>query len=107
MSVSSSSTRRTTAYAYKVQYFDGAAAGHATTVNPGRTVGFLGNAGQHLLFYDAATLEEVDRVSTLQFEVNDTTLRGSTHLVWLDDSEFITAGRRLLVPLRPEPAGQG
>ena len=78
-------------YAYKVQYFDGAAAGHATTVNPGRSVGFLGNAGQHLLFYDAATLDEVDRVSTLQFEVNDTTLRGSTHLVWLDDSEFITA----------------
>jgi hypothetical protein len=78
-------------YAYKVVYFDGAAAGHATTVNPGRSVGFLGNAGQHLLFYDAATLEEVDRVSTLQFEVNDTTLRGSTHLVWIDDSEFITA----------------
>ena len=78
------------AYAYKVQYFDGAAAGHATTVNPGRTVGFLGNAGQHLLFYDAATLDEVDRVSTLQFETNDTTLRGSTHLVWLDDTEFIT-----------------
>ena len=78
-------------YAYKVQYFDGAAAGHATTVNPGRSVGFLGNAGQHLLFYDAATLDEVDRVSTLQYEVNDTTLRGSTHLVWLDDSEFITA----------------
>ena len=49
------------AYAYKVQYFDGAAAGHATTVNPGRSVGFLGNAGQHLLFYDAATLDEVDR----------------------------------------------
>ena len=78
-------------YAYKVQYFDGAAAGHATTVNPSRSVGFLGNAGQHLLFYDAATLDEVDRVSTLQYEVNDTTLRGSTHLVWLDDSEFITA----------------
>jgi hypothetical protein len=79
------------AYAYKVQYFDGAAAGHATSVNPGRTVGFLGNAGQHLLFYDAATLDEVDRISTLQFEINDTTLRGSTHLVWLDDTEFITA----------------
>ncbi len=78
-------------YAYKVQYFDGAAAGHATTVNPGRSVGFLGNAGQHLLFYDATTLDEVDRVSTLQYEVNDTTLRGSTHLVWLDDAEFITA----------------
>ncbi len=78
-------------YAYKVQYFDGAAAGHATTINPSRSVGFLGNAGQHLLFYDAATLDEVDRVSTLQYEVNDTTLRGSTHLVWLDDSEFITA----------------
>lgn len=77
-------------YAYKVRYFSGAAAGHATSVNPSGTVGFLGNAGQHLLFYDAATLEEVDRISTLRFEANDTTLRGSTHLVWLDDMQFVT-----------------
>ena len=75
--------------AYTVQYFPGAAAGHATSVTPGRTVGFLGNAGQHLLFYDETTLNEVDRVSKLQFEVNETTLRGRTHLVWLDDTEFM------------------
>jgi hypothetical protein len=78
-------------YAYKVKYFDGIAAGHAVSVNPGGTVGFLGNAGQHLLFYDPGTLEELDRVSTLRFEPNDTTIRGSTHLIWLDDMQFITA----------------
>ncbi len=54
-------------------------------------IGFLGNTGQHLLFYDLATLEEVDRVSTLRFEVPDTTIKGSTHLVWLDDTQFVTA----------------
>jgi hypothetical protein len=78
-------------YAYKVHYFDGIAAGHAVSVNPAGTVGFLGNAGQHLVFYDAHTLEELDRVSTLRFETNDTTIRGSTHLIWLDDMQFITA----------------
>jgi hypothetical protein len=78
-------------YAYKVKYFDGIAAGHAVSVNPGGTVGFLGNAGQHLVFYDANTLEELDRISTLRFEANDTTIRGSTHLIWLDDMQFITA----------------
>jgi hypothetical protein len=78
-------------YAYKIQYFDGAAAGHAVAVNPSNTVGFLGNAGQHLLFYDARTLAELDRVSTLQFEPVETSLQGSTHLVWLSDEEFITA----------------
>ena len=36
-------------------------------------------------------LEEVDRVSTLRFEVPDTTIKSSTHLVWLDDSQFLTA----------------
>ncbi|MEP6856674.1 MAG: hypothetical protein ABJA33_14450, partial [Pedococcus sp.] len=72
-------------HAYKVTYFAGASGGHAPSVDPSRRTGFLGNTGQHLLFYDLATLEETDRVSTLRFEVPDTTLKGSTHLVWLDD----------------------
>jgi hypothetical protein len=78
-------------YAYKIQYFQGMAGGHAVNVNPARTYGFLGNAGQHLLLYNAHTLEELDRVSTLRYEPNDTSIRGSTHLVWLSDEEFITA----------------
>ena len=78
-------------YAYKIKYFDGVAAGHSVSVNPDRTLGFLGNAAQHLLFYDATNLEEVGRISTLRFEPNDTTIRGSTHLVWLNNREFITA----------------
>jgi hypothetical protein len=76
-------------YAYKVKYFNGASAGHATSVSPDGTVGFLGNAGQHLVFFDARTLEEIDRISTLRYEPNDTTLRGSTHIIWLDDGRFI------------------
>lgn len=78
-------------YAYKIRYFDGVAAGHAVAINPAGTIGFLGNAGQHLLFYDATTLEEMQRISTLRFEPTTTSLHGSTHLVWLSDSEFITA----------------
>ncbi len=78
-------------YAYKIAYYDGIAAGHAVSVNPSGRVGFLGNAGQHLLFYDAKTLDEVDRVSTLRFETPNTSLQGSTHLAWLDDNTFITA----------------
>src|SRR5215470_12336028 len=78
-------------YAYKIKYYDGIAAGHAVSVNPSSTVGFLGNAGQHLLFYDAKTLDEIARVSTLSFEPTTTSIQGSTHLVWLSDTEFITA----------------
>jgi hypothetical protein len=78
-------------FAYKVKYFDGIAAGHAVSVNPSKTIGFLGNAGQHLLFYDARTLEELDRISTLRFETPDTSLQGSTHIVWVSDREFIAA----------------
>jgi hypothetical protein len=77
-------------YAYKVVYYGGAAGGHAPSVNPCRDTGFLGNMGQHLLFYDVATLDEVGRVSTLRFASPDTTIQSSTHLVWLDDSEFVT-----------------
>ncbi|WP_426566609.1 hypothetical protein ACPPVT_08750 [Angustibacter sp. McL0619] len=78
-------------HAYKITYFGGVAGGHAPTVDPARRLGFLGNTGQHLLFYDPATLDEADRVSTLRFAVPDTTIKGSTHLVWLDDTEFVTA----------------
>lgn len=78
-------------YAYKVKYYDGISAGHAVSVSPDRRIGFLGNAGQQLLFYDANTLEEIARVSTLRFEQTDHSLRGSTHLVWLDERHFITA----------------
>ena len=55
-------------HAYKIVYFDGIAGGHAVSVNPSATVGYLGNAGQHLLFYDARTLTELERISTLRFE---------------------------------------
>jgi len=78
-------------YAYKIVYYDGAAAGHAVNVNPSGIYGFLGNVGQHLIFYDAKNLDEFDRVSTLRFEQNDTSLRGSTHSIWLNKNEFITA----------------
>jgi hypothetical protein len=79
------------AHAYKVTYFKGVAGGHAVSVSPQRTAGFLGNTGQHLLFYDPASLEEADRVSTMRFEVPDHSIKASTHLVWLDDVQFVTA----------------
>ena len=78
-------------YAYKIVYHDGVAAGHAVSISPDGATGFLGNAGQHLLFYDARTLEEIDRVSTLRFEPASSSIQGSTHLVWLSADEFITA----------------
>ena len=77
-------------HAYKIVYFDGIAAGHAVSVNPSGTVGYLGNAGQHLLFYDARTLNEIERISTLRFETARTSLQGSTHVVWLSDDEIVT-----------------
>jgi hypothetical protein len=77
-------------YAFKVKYFDGAAAGHACAVSPDRKVGYLGNAGQHLLFYDANNIEENDRISTLRYETNDTTIRGCTHVVWMSNQQVLT-----------------
>jgi hypothetical protein len=79
------------AYAWKISYFDGIAGGHAVSLNPGGTLGFLGNTGQHLLVYDGADSRELARQSTLSFEPNDTSLRGSTHAVWLSEHEFIAA----------------
>src|SRR5262245_21682319 len=82
---------RDNSYAHKVRYYSGIAGGHSVSVNPSGTVGFLGNTGQHLLLYDGRSSEEITRQSTLQFETNDTSLRGSTHAVWLSEREFITA----------------
>lgn len=78
-------------YAWKICYYDGIAGGHAVSVNPSGSIGFLGNTGQHLLLYDGSDSCELDRQSTLSFEVNDTSLRGSTHAVWLSDRHFIVA----------------
>ena len=78
-------------YAYKIVYHDGIAAAHAVSVNPAGSIGFLGNAGQHLLLYDARSLREIARMSTLRYEVAGTSLQGSTHVVWLSDVEFLTA----------------
>ncbi len=77
-------------YAYKIVYYDGAAGAHAVSVNPSGTLGYLGNTGQHLLFYDASTLEEVARISTLRFETPRTSIQGSTHVVWHSDDEIVT-----------------
>ena len=77
-------------YGYKIEFFDGIAGGHTVSVNRSGTIGFLGNTGQHLLFYDARTLVEVARISTLRFETPTTSLQGSTHVVWLSDDEIVT-----------------
>ena len=78
-------------YAYKVKYYDGIAGGHAVSVNPAGTIGFLGNTGQHLLLYDTRDSADLGRQSTLRFETSDSSLRGSTHAVWLSDDVFVTA----------------
>lgn len=78
-------------YAYKISYFDGVAGGHAVSVNPGGTIGFLGNTSQQLVLYDGRNSAQLARQSTLSFETSDTSLRGSTHAVWLSDHEFVTA----------------
>ncbi|MEA3032725.1 MAG: hypothetical protein QOH86_741 [Sphingomonadales bacterium] len=78
-------------YAWKVRFYDGIGAGHAVAVNAASRLGFLGNAGQHLLLYDAETLDEVGRQSTLAFECPRSSIQGSTHLVWMGDRRFITA----------------
>ena len=31
------------------------------------------------------------RTSTLRFEIPDTAIKSSTHLIWLDEAEFITS----------------
>lgn len=78
-------------YAFRISYYDGVAAGHAVSLNPCARTGFLGNAGQHIMLYDARSGAELERISTLRFEVPKTSLNGSTHAVWLDEKRFVTA----------------
>lgn len=82
-------------YEVDVRFFDGFAGGHATQINPSGTLGYLGNLSQSLLFYRPDTLEEVARLSTLRFGAPETSYSSQTHVVWLDDTTFVTAiGRR-------------
>ncbi|WP_198540000.1 hypothetical protein [Streptomyces sp. CT34] len=78
-------------YAYRVEYYDGVAGGHALSITPDRKSGFLGNSGQQLLFYDVHSLEERERVSALRFETPDASIKSSTHMVWLDNTQGVTA----------------
>lgn len=70
--------------------YDGFSGGHATQLNPSGTVGFLGNLSQTLLFYDPSTLDEIRRFSTLRFGAGETFFASQTHVVWLDDTTFVT-----------------
>lgn len=78
-------------YSYEIKYYDGMSGGHAVSVSPDRKVGFLGSTAQHLMFYDTATLEQVERISTLRFEPSDSSLKSSTHAVWLNNTEAVVA----------------
>ena len=78
-------------YAFKISFYDGVSAGHAVSLGPSARMGFLGNAGQHVVLYDGATGEELDRISTLRFDIPTSSLNGSTHAVWIDDARFVTA----------------
>jgi hypothetical protein len=78
-------------YTYDIRYYPGMAGGHAVSVSPDRRIGFLGSTAQHLMFYDTSTLDEIARVSTLKFEATDSSLKSSTHAVWLSATEVIVA----------------
>lgn len=78
-------------YNFDVKYYAGMAGGHAVSISPDRKIGFLGNTSQHLMFYDTATLKEISRISTLRFESTDSSIKSSTHSVWLNDSEIVVA----------------
>ena len=94
------------AHAYKIEYYDGVAGGHARQREP-RTAG-VGLPRQHRPAPDVLrrrdTLGEVDRVSTLRFEVDRRRHQGSTHVVWLDEHAAGDRHRRGLLAVRPEPA---
>lgn len=74
-----------------VKFYEGIAGGHATQLSPGGKVGFLGNLSQQLLFFDPQTLEEITRFSTLRFRAPKLFYESQTHVVWLDDANFVTA----------------
>ena len=82
------------AFAFKIKYYPGIAAGHAVSVNPAQSVGLLGNTGQHLLFSSTTLRQHSTRSSGFPRSRSrrpNPALQGSTHAVWLSDSEFITA----------------
>ncbi|MBP8239709.1 MAG: hypothetical protein KAX50_07100 [Saprospiraceae bacterium] len=79
------------AFAFKINYYNGLAGGHALHISPGGTYGYLGTTGQHLMLYDPASLDELSRQTTLLYEKNDTSIRGSTHVAWMNEKEFIAA----------------
>jgi hypothetical protein len=74
-----------------VRFFPGVAGGHATQLSPKATVGFLGNLSQLLVFYDPQTLDEIARLSTLRFKAPELFYESQTHVVWLDERQFVTA----------------
>lgn len=76
-------------YNFDIKFYDGMAGGHAISISPDRRTGFLGSTAQHLMFYDTATLQELSRISTLRFEATDSSIKGSTHAVWLNNSQVI------------------
>lgn len=78
-------------FAYKIKYFTGIAGGHAVMLNLSGTVGFLGNCSQQLLLFDAHSLEEIQRFSTLNVDSDVPCIQASTHAAWLSDKEFIVA----------------
>ena len=78
-------------YAYKIKYFDGIGGGHAVHVSPDHQYGYLGTTGQHLVFYDPFSLDELARISTLRYETPASSIQGSTHVAWRDARTFITA----------------
>ncbi|MFZ8201769.1 hypothetical protein [Alteromonas portus] len=78
-------------HTYSVKFYDGMSGGHAVSISPDYKIGYLGSTSQQLMFYNTTSLEEIGRVSTLRFESVDTSIKGSTHLVWLNNSECIAS----------------
>jgi hypothetical protein len=73
------------------RYFDGVSAGHNVSIAPGGRILLLGNFSQQIVVVDTASLDVLERVTTMSVEQSDYRLRANTHHVWLDDRRFLCA----------------
>jgi hypothetical protein len=73
------------------RFFGGVSGGHNVSIAPGGRLLLLGNFSQQLVVIDTASLEIVQRATTMAIEESDYRLRANTHHLWIDDRTFLCA----------------
>ena len=88
------------------RFYEGISSAHNVTLSPHGDKLLLGNFSQQFVLIDTASLDVIDRTTSMGIQTAEYPLRSHTHYLWCDNDTFIAAVGDNLYRFKAAPLGE-